>query len=84
LKNQYFSHFRLLLPPQTPQTSHLNIFIVQDLLKARAEKAANIRAQEEAKANGYGISGEGAESLRAAASVNSMTATRIAEVWRWI
>jgi hypothetical protein len=58
------------------------VSLSQDLLKARADKAASIRASEEAKASGYGAGGEGTDSLRAAASLNSVTAQRIAQVGR--
>lgn len=58
----------------------LSLVLAQDLLKARADKAASVRAAEEAKASGYGAGGEGADSLRAAAALNSITAQRIAQV----
>mmetsp|Transcript_25971 Transcript_25971/g.30749 ORF Transcript_25971/g.30749 Transcript_25971/m.30749 type:complete len:406 (-) Transcript_25971:924-2141(-) len=51
----------------------------QDLLKQRAEKHADLRAEEEMKESGYGgLGGEGEDSLRQAAALNSMTSNRIA------
>lgn len=50
----------------------------QDLIKQRAEKHADMRAEEESKASGYAGGAEGEDSLRQAAALNTMTSNRIA------
>eukprot|EP00614_Pseudopedinella_elastica_P015357 CAMPEP_0172582806 /NCGR_PEP_ID=MMETSP1068-20121228/2344_1 /TAXON_ID=35684 /ORGANISM="Pseudopedinella elastica, Strain CCMP716" /LENGTH=602 /DNA_ID=CAMNT_0013376351 /DNA_START=41 /DNA_END=1846 /DNA_ORIENTATION=- len=51
----------------------------QDLMKQRAERAEEIKREEEAKASGSGVGHEGKEALQSAATLNSMTAQRIAQ-----
>jgi coiled-coil domain-containing protein 151 len=51
----------------------------QDMIKQRAEKHADMRAEEESKASGYSGGGaEGEDSLKQAAALNTMTSNRIA------